>query len=476
MSVPLAVQEQWLKRLIASAKNTSFGKDHGFSSIKNYEDWKNQVPLRDYEAGRKYFDQTAKGVKDVLWPGRPVYLAKTSGTTSGAKYIPITKESMPEHIKSAKMALLSYMKETGDASFVDGKMMFLQGSPVLEDKDGLKVGRLSGIVAHHVPGYLQRNRVPGFETNSIEDWETKVDTIVKETANIDLRLLSGIPSWVQMYAERLLEYTGKANLKEVFPHLSLFVYGGVNYDPYRAVFASLFGASIPSVELYPASEGFFAYQDSQSEEGLLLELDSGIFYEFVPLEEYGQADAKRLWLGEVELGRNYALIVNSNAGLWGYDIGDTVKFVSLDPYRIVVSGRVKHFTSAFGEHVIAEEVESAMTNVCESTGASVIEFHLAPQTAPAEGLPFHEWFIEFAQHPADMAAFEAQLDEAMVGLNPYYKDLISGAVLRPLVVSEIKGDGFREMMRSRGKLGGQNKIPRLANDRKVAEVLEDYRS
>ncbi|NND78138.1 MAG: GH3 auxin-responsive promoter family protein [Flavobacteriales bacterium] len=468
---PFQTQDKTFNYLILKAKETKFGKDHSFGEIKTYDDFKKHVPLRDYEGLRDYVDLMVQGEKDVMWPGNPLYLSKTSGTTSGAKYIPISKASMPFHIRSAKHALLSYIQETKDAKFVDGKMIFLQGSPELKKRAGIDTGRLSGIVAHHVPNYLQKNRLPSLETNLIADWEEKVDQIVEETKDQDLRLISGIPSWVQMYFERLLAATGKKTVKEVFPNFSLFVYGGVNYEPYRSRFEKMIGASIPSIELYPASEGFIAYQDSQVEEGMLLEINSGIFYEFIPMSEFGNEDPTRIALKDVELDVNYAIILNTNAGLWGYVIGDTVKFVSKDPYRIKVTGRTKHFTSAFGEHVIAEEVENAIKKASKKSNAQVVEFHVAPQTGPDSGLPYHEWFIEFAHDPNDENTFVKTLDEEMQDQNPYYKDLIVGAVLRPIVLRKVKQNGFVEFMRQRGKLGGQNKIPRLSNDRKYADEL-----
>lgn len=471
---PLKTQEKWMHYLIKKAAGTAFGNDHSLESITDYASWKSSIPIREYEGLLPYVERVLKGEDDVLWPGRPQYLAKTSGTTAGAKYIPITRQSMPFHIRSAKMALLSYIDETGNADFVNGKMIFLQGSPALEDKNGLSIGRLSGITAHHVPAYLQTNRLPSLKTNLIEDWESKVDAIVEETVGQDLRLISGIPSWVQMYFEKLLAYTGKKSVIEVFPNFQLFVYGGVNFAPYQQRFKELIGKDIPSIELFPASEGFFAYQDSQKAKGLLLECNSGMFYEFIPVEEFHDESPTRVWLKDVELDRNYVLIINSVAGLWGYNIGDTVRFVSKDPYRLVVSGRLKHFTSAFGEHVIAEEVESAMEEVMDATACSVTEFHLAPQVTPAEGLPYHEWFIEFSTEPQSMEAFAKQLDEALIRRNPYYKDLIHGHVLRPLVIRRMKEGGFKAMMSERGKLGGQNKVPRLANDRSVADILTRF--
>lgn len=466
-------QHQQMKMLLEKAKNTQFGKDHGFADIKSYSDFKKQIPVRDYELLKDYVEKVLCGEENVLWPGKPLYLCKTSGTTSGTKYIPLTKDSMPNHIDSAKYALLSYIAETGKAEFVDGKMIFLQGSPELQTKNGIPIGRLSGIVAHHVPKYLQKNRMPSYETNCIDDWETKVRAIANETLKEDMRLISGIPSWVQMYFEILIQQSGKKQVKDIFKNFSLFVYGGVNYEPYRARFENLIGKKIDSVELYPASEGFIAFQDSQEAPGMLLTVNSGIFYEFIPAEEFFNENPTRISLENAEIGKNYVIILNTNAGMWGYNIGDTIKFVSKDPYRIIVSGRIKHYTSAFGEHVIAEEVEFAMQQAIKKCGGEVIEFHLAPQINPPEGgLPYHEWLVEFAKEPENINAFCEELERVMREKNIYYNDLIKGNVLRNLVLTKVKRDAFNDYMKSQGKLGGQNKIPRLANDRKIADGLK----
>lgn len=466
------LQRNQFLSLIRHAENTSFGKDHFFKDIQTTRDFQEAVSVNDYEDLRSYVLRAVDGEEDVLWPGKPVYFCKTSGTTSGMKYIPLTKESVPFHISAARNALLSYIAESGNAQFVNGKMIFLQGSPKLENlSSGIPFGRLSGIVAHHVPGYLQKNRLPSMETNSIEDWETKLDAIVNETINENMTLISGIPSWVQMYFERLIDRTGKSNIKDIFPNFSLFVYGGVNFEPYSARFLELVGKTIPAIETYPASEGFIAFQDTQNEEGLLLNFNAGMWYEFIPADQYFENNPKRLTLDEVEVGVNYALILNTNAGLWGYSIGDTVRFVSLDPPRIKVTGRIKHFTSAFGEHVIAEEVEKAMTTACFEMKCSVREFHVAPEVAPKEGLPYHEWVVEFEQKPTSKDQFAAILDREMCKQNVYYRDLISGNVLRTAIVSSVGKGSFEEMMRQRGKLGGQNKVPRLGNDRSIADLV-----
>ncbi len=468
----VAAQEAVFQHLVQTGKGTQFGAEHFFDRIHTYSDFRKNVPLRTYEDFEPYVERIMQGEKDVLWKGRPLYWSKTSGTTSGVKYIPISKESIHNHLDSARNALLCYVHETGNTGFIDGKMIFLQGSPTLSKQGGIDTGRLSGIVAHHVPGYLQRNRMPSFATNCMEDWEEKVSAVVKETLPQPMSLISGIPSWVQMYFERLIEVSGKANVGEVFPDFSLFVYGGVNFDPYRSIFDRLIGRPVDTIETYPASEGFIAFQDSQKEDGLLLTAKAGIFYEFVPADEIGKTNPTRLSLSEVELGVNYAIVLNTNAGLWGYVIGDTVRFVSKDPYRLKVTGRTKHFISAFGEHVIGEEVDRAMRKVQEQFGGRVREFHVAPQVTPEEGnLPFHEWLVEFEQLPQDLDAFSAALDREMVDQNIYYKDLIDGNILRPLKLSLIQQEGFVQMMKSRGKLGGQNKVPRLANDRSVADVL-----
>ncbi len=467
---PIATQQKVFEELIQKAQTTLFGKDHNFETIKTHEDFVKQVPIRDYEDLKKYVDRVVQGEENILWPGKPIYFAKTSGTTSGAKYIPLTADSMPFHIEAARNAILHYIHETGKADFVDGKMIFLQGSPILEEKNGIQLGRLSGIVAHYVPNYLQKNRLPTLKTNCIEDWETKVDTIVEETFHENMTVISGIPSWVQMYFEKLHQKAEKP-VGELFKNFNLFIYGGVNYEPYRAKFENLIGRKVDSIELFPASEGFFAYQDLQNEKGMLLLLNSGIFYEFIKSEEYFNENPKRHTIGEVVLGVNYVLIISTNAGLWGYNIGDTVQFTSIQPYRIIVSGRIKHYISAFGEHVIGKEVEQALQEALIDTAIRINEFTVAPQINPKEGLPYHEWFIEFENEPEDENSFIEALEKSMRKQNVYYDDLIQGNVLQRLKITKVIKNGFQEYMKSIGKLGGQNKIPRLSNDRNIVENL-----
>ena len=467
----IQVQEKIRQKIITKASSTLFGIDHKFDQINSYEDFTQAVPIGDYEVIKSYVEKIKNGDSDVLWPGKPAYFAKTSGTTSGTKYIPITKDSIPNHMNSARNALLTYVHNSGKSKFLDGNLIFLSGSPILTQTAGIHTGRLSGIVNHHVPGYLRSNQMPSYETNCIEDWETKVETIVEETVKKDMTLISGIPPWVQMYFDRLTEKTNKP-IKDIFPNFELFVYGGVNFQPYKGKIFESIGKKIDSVETYPASEGFIAYQDQLDDPGLLLLLNSGIFFEFIPAEEYFDEKPTRLSIGEVELGVNYALVINSNAGLWGYSIGDTIEFVSKDPYRILVTGRIKHFISAFGEHVIGQEVEKAMNHALSiHKEAELVEFTVAPEVTPESGLPRHQWFVEFDQAPADLGKFSNELDKKLVELNSYYEDLITGSILERLEIIPLKKGAFIDYMKSQGKLGGQNKVPRLSNDRKIANEL-----
>ena len=466
-------QQKIFQDLLKTGSKTIFGADHKLNEVRTYEEFKQAVPIRDYEQYKPYIEQIKEGKHNILWRGQPIYLAKTSGTTSGIKYIPITNDSIPNHINTARNALLCYMAESGNNKFADGKMIFLSGSPELERIAGIPTGRLSGIVNHHIPRYLRTNQLPSYETNCIEEWETKLDKIVEETLNQDMTLISGIPPWMQMYFDRLMQLSNKP-VKDLFPNLSVLVHGGVNFEPYKAKLFSSIGRKIDSIETFPASEGFFAFQDSQEKEGLLLNTNSGIFFEFVPAADILKENPARLSLKEVQAGENYAMVINNNAGLWGYNLGDTVKFLSLDPYRIVVTGRVKHFISAFGEHVIGEEVEYSLMKAAEEENVSIIEFTVAPMIQQGNGKSFHEWFVEFETPPKSLNEFAVKVDNNLRKKNIYYDDLIAGNILKQLQITQVQKNGFIEYMKSIGKLGGQNKVPRLSNDRKVADELEKW--
>ena len=473
MTTAVEDQEAIFKDLLKNAISTEFGKDHDLKNVQIHEDFTQAVPIRDYEALKSYIEKIKAGKHNILWKGQPIYFAKTSGTTSGVKYIPITKQSIHNHIDTARNALLCYMAETGNTQFADGKMIFLSGSPILERVGGIPTGRLSGIVNHHVPKYLRNNQLPSYEINCIEDWETKLDKIVEATMHQNMTLISGIPPWMQMYFDRLTEKTSK-KVKDIFPNLSVLVHGGVNFEPYKNKLLNSIGCSISTVETFPASEGFFAFQDSQHAEGLLLNTRSGIFFEFVPANEIFDKHPTRLSLKDVKIGENYALIINSNAGLWGYNIGDTVKFISTNPYRIVVTGRTKHFISAFGEHVISEEVEHSLMKAAAEEGVNIVEFTVAPMVQQGKGKSYHEWFIEFEQAPKNIHEFATKVDLCLQQKNIYYKDLIAGNILQPLHINSLQKNAFIDYMRSIGKLGGQNKVPRLSNDRIIVNELKKY--
>lgn len=472
---PAATQLRLLRELTRTAAGTAFGRAHDFGRIQTPADFAARVPIRDYEAARPYFDRVRAGQPDVLWPGRPLYLAKTSGTTSGAKYIPLTRASIGNHLSGAKDALLHYVAATGRSQFLDGKLIFLSGSPELAGVGpggGIPTGRLSGIVNHHVPAYLRRNQLPSYATNCLQDWETKLDAIVGETLGQKMTLISGIPPWVQMYFDRLTARTGRP-VGELFPQFDLFVSGGVSMEPYWARLLESIGRPVDSIELFPASEGFLAFQDQPGNPGLLLRLASGIFFEFVLAERFFEENPPRLTIADVELGQQYAVVLTSNAGLWAYSLGDTVRFVDLHPHRVVVTGRIKHFLSAFGEHVIGEEVEAALREaVRQHPATEVTEFTVAPLVSDDPAQPSrHEWLIEFAYPPPNAAGFAAALDTALRQRNTYYDDLRQGNILAPLLLTALPAGAFQRYMKSVGRLGGQNKVPRLGNDRKVAVGL-----
>ena len=475
---PIEFQQKWFSRLIKIGKQTLFGKEHNFEAIKDYNSFIQHVPLCRYEDLLPYINKIKEGKPDVLWKGLPAYFAKTSGTTAGAKYIPLTMEQLKLQIKAARQALFNYVAQTGDAQLFNGKMLFLSGSPDVEKVGKIYAGRLSGIVHRHIPKWALRNRLPSYEINRIADWNKKVDAIIDEVLHVaqQLTLISGIPPWIQMFLERIVERTGKMPF-QLFPNLRVYVHGGVQFAPYECILRELLGENVVFIETFPASEGFFAFQDAldDPQKGLILLPDSGIFYEFIPFEEIDNENPRRLTLGEVEKGKVYEMVLTTNAGLWAYRLGDLVRFTSVNPYRIRVVGRTSQYISAFGEHVIIEEIENALNEALKKVGGKVRDFHVAPQVTPPDNTrPYHEWFIEFIQMPKNMQLFIEQLDKALQKQNPYYKDLRDGLILDLPRVRILPERAFHAYLESIGKLGGQFKVPRVSNDRKHADSLSKY--
>jgi hypothetical protein len=464
-------QRYWLERLIAEAKNTEFGQEHHFDQIQNYKDFATLVPLRVYEDFIPYIERIKQNKRDVLWKGLPVYFAKTSGTTASAKYIPISRESIGHHITAARNVLLFHAAQQGKADFLQGKMIFLQGSPQLEKIGDIFIGRLSGIVYHHVPKFFLGNRIPSYATNCIEDWEEKIAAIIGEALPEKLNLVSGIPPWCIMFFERLLAVTNKKNIAELFPTLSLFIHGGVNFKPYENQLKKLMGKEIPMLETYPASEGFFAYQNDRVDPTLLLNLNAGIFYEFIPLEAYHQHNTTTYTIEEVKVAQQYVLVVSTNAGLWRYIVGDTIKFTHLKPYKIVVTGRIKQFISAFGEHVIAEEIEDIMREAIEKFNITLIDYHVCPDVAGRR----YQWLIEAAHSIENTHEVAVFIHRRLAAKNIYYSDLLEGNLIGIPEIIWLEPGSFLHYQKKAGKLGGQNKVVRLSNDQQVAEMLRATR-
>ena len=454
------------------ASQTAFGKDYGLADIHTYDQYRNRIPVLHYEKIKGYMERVLLGEKNILWPGKPSYIVGTAGTTSGVKYIPLSKQSIPFHFGTARNATMSFAYRNNVLDLFDGKLLFLSGSPKLDKTEGgIPTGRLSGIVNHQVPQWMRRNQVPNYDTNVIPDWEEKVMGIIKEVHQKDLRMISGIPPWVTMFMEQLTDFTNKKTVMEVFQNLRLFIYGGMNYEPYRQKMEHLIGKSLLSLETYPATEGFIAYQTHADENSLLLNTNAGVFFEFVPVDKLSDAESNRIPLAEVKVGIRYAIMLSNNAGLFCSMIGDIVEFTSVDPYRLLVKGRTKHFISAFGEHVIGQEVEKAFASALIKHQLPIDEFTVAPMIDPKDGgLPYHEWHMEVAP-TIDLKEFSNTLDQEMQKANFHYKELVEGKVIRPLQLVKLHPGSFARYQKSLGKLGGQNKVARLSNDRKIVEAI-----
>ena len=467
-----SVIDQWrvFKKIIELGKGSKFAKDHNLNGL-SYKEYKKKIPLFDYEKLAPYISLISAGEKNILTKGSPMYFAVTSGTTSGTKYIPLTKNMLASQTRSVKELLLLYSHQTGQYDFSGSAMMFIQGSPKLSRFNKIPYAKLSGITARHIPFYLKKNRLPTMKTNLIKDWDLKLSKIVEETIGKDLKILGGIPPWVITYFEKLLQTTNKKRVLDVFPNLKLYIHGGTSFDNYKSNFLNMCG-DIDTLEVYPASEGFFGYQNKINDSDLLLLTNHGVFYEFIELSEFKCNNFERRCLEDVQVGIDYVMIVSTISGLWGYNTGDTIRFTSLKPYRFVFSGRASQFCSAFGEHVIEKEVQTALKNCVLELGGVVSEFTVCPDFGDDSKKPCHNWYVEFGNKPNKVEAFELMLNKEMEKQNPYYKDLIHSGVIGRLELYCVKRGGFNSYMKSIGKFGGQNKCPHLSNNNKIGSFLK----
>jgi hypothetical protein len=480
MHNPIAVQTQVFEDLIENAKRTEIGRTFSFSDIKSHRDFADQVPIHDYEQIKPYIERTMRGEQNVLWPTDIYWFSKSSGTTgSRSKYIPVSQESLEDcHFKGGKDMLSLYVNNYPDTKLFTGKSLSIGGSLAnnpLDAENDSQVGDISAVIMHNLPLWAQFARTPSLDVALMSEWESKIERMAYEVMDENVVSISGVPTWTVVLIRRILEIKKAKNILEVWPNLEVFFHGAVAFGPYRNLFAEL----IPSpkmhyVETYNASEGFFGIQDQKDSDELLLMLDYGIFYEFIPMEEWEKKNPKVITLADVEIGKNYAIIISTNGGLWRYKIGDTVKFTHTSPYRFRISGRTKHFINAFGEEVIVENAEQAIQKAAESTGAIILNFTAAPvYFGDSKSKAAHEWVIEFGRMPTDRAVFSTILDDTLRAVNSdydakRYKDL---ALIAPKIHFAEEGL-FEKWLKSKGKLGGQNKVPRLSNDREyIEEVL-----
>lgn len=475
---PHDVQDEWFHSLISSAQNTEWGKLFGYSDISNQDQFKERVPIQTYESLKPYIEKMLSGEQNVLWPSEIKWFAKSSGTTNDrSKFIPVSEESLEEcHFKGGKDLLSMYCNNRPDARIFTGKCLVLGGSHQINQLNSDSCyGDLSAVLIKNLPLWAEFYRTPEMSITLMDNFEEKVEKIAKATIDVNVTNIAGVPTWNLVLAKRILEITGKNNLLEVWPNLEFYFHGAVNFNPYREQFKKL----IPSekmyyMETYNASEGFFGIQDQPNSEEMLLMLDYGIYYEFLPMEDFHKEHPKTLGLDQVELNKNYALIISTNAGLWRYMIGDTIKFTSLDPYRIQITGRTKHFINAFGEELIIDNAEKGLSKACQETGAVIRDYTACPIYFKGNDAGGHEWIIEFEQIPDNIEQFTDILDQTLREVNSDYdaKRFKDMALRRPLVHHAPDGT-FYHWMKNRGKLGGQHKVPRLANDRAyVDEILK----
>jgi hypothetical protein len=475
---PHDVQMDWFKKLVVSAKDTEFGKMHDFKNIRNYEQFAKQVPIRDYEGLKPFIDRMMMGEQNILWGSEIRWFAKSSGTTSDkSKFIPLSQESMEEcHFKGGKDMLAIYCNNYPETRIFSGKGLTLGGSHQINVKSGNTwFGDLSAIIMEHLPVWVEYMRTPDLSIALMSEWESKLERIANHTIDEDVTNLAGVPSWMLILIQRILEIKGTNNLLDVWPNLELFMHGGVSFTPYIEQYKKL----IPSdqmhyLETYNASEGFFGIQDLSNSSEMLLMLDYGIFYEFIPLDQSHLENPPVVWLQDVEKEVNYVMLITTNAGMWRYMVGDVIRFTSIHPYRIKISGRTRHYINTFGEELIVDNADKAMVVACEKTGAIIREYTAGPVFMESNSNGAHEWLIEFEKEPESIDYFGEVFDNALKALNSDYEaKRYKNITLRPPVIRTMEAGTFYNWMKNRGKLGGQNKVPRLANDRKyLDEILE----
>lgn len=477
MHNPVAAQREVLQHLVTAAQYTEFGKKHDFSSLFNIRSFKEAVPIHEYDDIKIYIERMMNGEENVLWNTPIKWFAKSSGTTSDkSKFIPVSEESLEDgHYKAAKDVLTIYYNNFPYSDLLTGKGLVIGGSHKIHQvNEAVQFGDLSAVLMQNAPFWGQWLRTPELNIALLDEWENKIEKLAESTIKENVSSLSGVPTWTMVLIKRILEITGKQTLAEVWPGLELYLHGGVSFIPYKEQFQKLIGKNISYLEMYNASEGFFAAQDIPGEDGLLLFTDHGIFYEFMPIEEYGKPKPKTIGLDKVQLNVNYAPVISTTGGLWRYLVGDTVQFTSINPFKIKVSGRLKHFINAFGEEIIVDNTDKAIAFACEQTGAVVNDYTAAPVYFSDNSNGAHEWLIEFEKKPDDFNGFIFELDTALKNLNSdyeakRYKDI----ALRMPLVKMMKPGTFTAWLKSRGKLGGQHKVPRLSNDRKyIDEILQ----
>ncbi len=472
---PHDVQDELFGNLIKQAQDTEWGKKYGYESIRDQEEYKNRVPIQDYDTLKPFIERMLQGEQNILWSSEIKWFAKSSGTTNDrSKFIPVSPESLEEcHYKGGKDLLSIYCNNRPNAQIFSGKILTLGGSHQVTQSGDISFGDLSAVLLKNLPLWAEYLRTPELAITLIENYEEKIEKIAQATIGVNVTNMAGVPTWTVVLAKRLMELTGKSNLLEIWPHLELYVHGAVNFTPYREQFKKL----IPSdtmyyMETYNASEGFFGIQDQSNSEEMLLMLDYGIYYEFLPMENFGEESPKTYGLHEVELHKNYALIISTNGGLWRYAIGDTIKFTSLSPFRIQITGRTKHFINAFGEEVIIDNAEKALAKACAETHAAIRDYTACPIYFQGNDAGGHEWIIEFEQAPSNLDQFVDTLDNTLREVNSDYdaKRFKDMALRRPTVHVAKEGT-FYNWLKQRGKLGGQHKVPRLANERKYVEEI-----